>query len=59
MGDKKCNSNNDDGKLRNFSQVMSHERLANPDVIIEGGMTAGGHKQMLERDIQDKEDENA
>jgi hypothetical protein len=58
LENNKGNQNRDYGKLRNYSQVMSHERLADPDVEIEGIITAGGDKDYLLKDIQDEEVEN-
>jgi hypothetical protein len=55
----KENKNKDSGKLRNYSQVMSDERLADPDVQVEGGMTAGGDRDYLLKDIEDREEENS
>lgn len=43
----------DSGKLRNYSQVYSLNRLSNPDEETVSGITAGGDKEYLEKDIND------
>lgn len=42
-----------DARLNNYSQVYSLNRLSNQDSETVGGITAGGDKTYLEKDIDD------
>lgn len=53
--DKDCPSK-DEAKLRNYSQVLSDERISDLDEEVTSKLTTGGDISLLERDISDEED---
>jgi hypothetical protein len=53
MNSKGNTNNKNSRKLRNYSQVYSMNRLSDPDNQKVSGLTAGGDKEYLEKDIND------
>lgn len=51
----KDNPNKDNSKLRNYSQVLSDERLSDLDVEAASKLIAGGDIPLLEKDINDED----
>lgn len=53
----KDNPDKDDAKLRNYSQVLSDERLSDLDVEVTSKLIAGGDISLLEKDINDEDED--
>lgn len=53
MTNKKIHKEDDEGKLKSYSDVSSFDRLSDEDIEIASTITAGGDQSFLIKDIED------